>query len=68
MDQKSYKAVRRPIPPIIDLTTCKHDVIRKKITKTVWREIGDHKILLGTYRARQCSHCGIWLHTKEEQK
>lgn len=68
MESKSYKAVRRPPPPIIDLITCKHDVIRKKITKTVWREIGDHKILLGTYTAKQCSRCGNWVHTKVETK
>ena len=67
MESKSYKPVKKPHPPIIDLTTCKHNVIRKKITKTVWREIGDHKILLGTYRAKQCAKCGIWFNDKTKE-
>ena len=66
MQPKSYKPIKKPRPQLIDLTTCKHDVIRKKITKTVWREIGDKKILLGIYRSKQCGLCGIWFNDKTE--
>lgn len=66
MDSKSYKSIKKIPPEIIDLINCKHDVIRKKITKTVWREIGDHKILLAKYRAKQCGQCGIWFSDKSE--
>lgn len=64
MESKSYKPIKKPRPPIIDLINCKHDVIKKKITKTVWREVGDTKILLGKYTAKQCSLCGIWFNDK----
>jgi hypothetical protein len=68
MEEKSYKTPKRPMPPIIDLTKCQHNVIKKRITKSLYKEIHGREVFVGKHTRQQCAACGCWFRLVVENK